>query len=293
MKLKYSNNRTGGVCNLSVYEGEFDRAFYGRDRKDKHLTIAWNRGEDQYVYIDEVRFIFPAGCILCLMINQSFRFTTPSEVVAWQFNRDFYCIEDHDKEVSCVGFIFYGSDKTMFIQLDTQQQKKLNLLLEVFIEEFGEADDIKEDMLRMLLKRLIIIVTRIAKQQFITEDLTASKLDIVRKYNILVERNFKTEHSIKFYADQLNKSPKTLSNLFALYNHKSPLTVIKERITLEAKRLLIYTDKSSKEIAYELGFEDVAYFSNFFKKMTSVAPTVFRKDTTDQIATGNPASVGE
>ncbi len=54
--------------------------------------------------------------------------------------------------------------------------------------------------------------------------------------------------------------------------------VIQERIFLEAKRLLIYTNKSSKEIAYELGFEDVAYFSNFFKKTALVAPTLFRKN---------------
>jgi AraC-like DNA-binding protein len=75
----------------------------------------------------------------------------------------------------------------------------------------------------------------------------------------------------------LNKSPKTLSNLFALYNHKSPLLVIQERIVLEAKRLLFYTEKSSKEIAYYLGFEDANNFSKFFKKHTTISPTDFKK----------------
>jgi AraC-like DNA-binding protein len=45
---------------------------------------------------------------------------------------------------------------------------------------------------------------------------------------------------------------------------------------LEAKRLLIYTDKSTKEIAYELGFEEVAHFSRFFKKQIGQAPTEFK-----------------
>lgn len=67
------------------------------------------------------------------------------------------------------------------------------------------------------------------------------------------------------YADLLNKSPKTLSNLFSIYNQKSPLQIIHERISLESKRLLVYTDKSTKEIAFELGFEEVAHFSRFFK----------------------------
>jgi AraC-like DNA-binding protein len=129
----------------------------------------------------------------------------------------------------------------------------------------------------MLLKRLIIIVTRLAKQQFLPiQDLPEQKLDIIRQFNLLVEDHYKKEHSVKFYADKVNRSPKTLSNLFALYNEKSPLTVIQERVVLEAKRLLLFTDKSAKEIAFELGFEDAAYFSNFFKKNTETSPSDFR-----------------
>jgi AraC-like DNA-binding protein len=212
------------------------------------------------------------------MVNQSFHFDKPEDIIAWQFNRDFYCIVDHDKEVSCVGFLFYGSQKTMFTPLDEQMQQKIGLLLKVFVEEFETVDNVQEEMLRMLLKRLIIIITRLAKEYFLKDrDLSDQKLDIIRKYNLLVENHYKTQHRVKFYADQLNRSPKTLANLFAIYNNKSPLAVIQERVLLEAKRLLMYTDRSSKEIAYELGFEDVAYFSSFFKKLASVSASKFRK----------------
>lgn len=278
MKHQYKNQQTSGECRLILDETVFDRIFYGKDRRDKLLTIAWNKGPAQAITIDSVPYEFPSHSILCLMVNQSFHFSSPENIVAWQFNRDFYCIVNHDKEVSCVGFLFYGTTETMFTRLNKLHQTKINLLLMVFIDEFSTVDDIQEDMLRMLLKRLIIIVTRLAKNQYLTQtDLTQDKLDIVRKYNMLVETNYKKEHQVKFYAEKLHRSSKTLSNLFALYNCKSPLTVIQERIVLEAKRLLIYTDKTSKEIAYTLGFEDVAYFSNFFKKHTSLAPTAFRK----------------
>jgi len=285
MKFIYKNSKTAAECRLFRNE-EFDRVFYGKDRKDKLLTIAWNKGKSQKIYIDEVQYDFPSDSILCLMVNQSFHFGQPEEIVAWQFNRDFYCIENHDKEVSCVGFLFYGSGQTMFIKLDEEEQRKIDLLLNVFEDEFHTIDNIQEDMLRMLIKRLIIIVTRLGKKQFIDTALTVSKLDIIRQYNLLVEHHYKKEHRVKFYADQLNRSPKTLANFFAIYNHKSPLAVIQERIFLEAKRLLIYTDKSSKEVAYELGFEDVAYFSNFFKKLSSVAPTEFRKNKSEFITMG-------
>jgi AraC-like DNA-binding protein len=46
---------------------------------------------------------------------------------------------------------------------------------------------------------------------------------------------------------------------------------------IEAKRLLCYTDRPVKQITFELGFEDVSYFSNFFKKHTQLSPLVFKK----------------
>ncbi|MFP3541759.1 hypothetical protein SB770_35130, partial [Pseudomonas sp. SIMBA_044] len=78
----------------------------------------------------------------------------------------FYCIESHDKEVSCVGFLFYGTIQAMFIEIETENNRKLDLLLKICVEEFLDIDDIQEDMLRMLFKRLIILVTRLAKKQY-------------------------------------------------------------------------------------------------------------------------------
>lgn len=277
MKLYYADHKTQGVLHLIKNETGFDRFFFSRDRKDKLLTIAWNYGAKQTVTIDEVEYEFPEQSILPLMVNQSFRFEKPEQIIAWQYNRDFYCIVTHDKEVSCVGFLFYGSSGPMFIRLNRAEQKKIFLLFQVFIDEFNTADNIQLEMLQMLLKRLIIIITRLAKVQYIPgTGLNDDKLDTIRKFNLLVENNYKKQHQVQFYAKELNKSPKTLSNLFALYNHKSPLAVIQERILLEAKRLLYYTDKSAKEIAFELGFDDAAYFSNFFKKSTAQSPSDFR-----------------
>lgn len=279
MKLSATEQSTGGDLLLLINEKHFDRMFFTRDRQHKYLTIAWNKSEKQTVTIDEVDYDLLPNTILPLMVNQSFRFERPEDIVAWQFNRDFYCIVDHDEEVSCVGFLFYGSSDQVFVTLDDAMQFKLQRLLDIFIEEFETADNIQIDMLRMLLKRLIIIVTRLAKAHSgPREALADEKFGTIRKFNLLVENNYREHHTVAYYAQQLNKSPKTLSNLFALYNHKTPLQVIQERLIIEAKRLLYYTDKSAKEITYELGFDDAAYFSNFFKKHTSFSPTDFRNN---------------
>jgi AraC family transcriptional activator of pobA len=278
MTHQFTHQQTKALFRLVYEEASFDRIFYSRDRKDKLLTIAWNNGPDQQVNIDNVFYTFPANTILCLMVNETFHFQSPSTIVAWQFNREFYCIVNHDKEVSCVGFLFYGSSQKMFISINEHQQKKIIMILQMFLDEFVDLDLIQGEMMQVLLKRLIIIVTRLAKEQYITEkELIGDKLDLVRKYNFLVETHYRKEHQVKFYAEQLFKSPKTLSNVFALYNHKSPLLVIHERILMEAKRLLFYTDKTSKEIAYYLGFEDANHFSKFFKKHTGQSPTDLKK----------------
>jgi AraC-like DNA-binding protein len=127
------------------------------------------------------------------------------------------------------------------------------------------------------MARFIIISTRLlkAKEGFV-ETAKNTKIDLLREFNMLVEAHFKTEHSVSFYAEKLYKSPKTLSNNFAKLN-TSPLQIIHERIVLEVKRLLIYTDKTAKEIAYEVGFEDASHLSRLFKKHTALSPSDFKK----------------
>lgn len=277
MRLKYNDNKTGGDLLLFKTEKAFDRLYFSRDRFNKYFTIAWNQGESQTVTIDDTEYDFPSQSLLTLLFNQSFSFERAEDIVAWQFNREFYCIIDHDSEVSCVGFLF-GSTDHLFIPLTEPAQQKLQLLLDMFIEEFKTTDHIQNEVLLVLLKRLIIYVTKLARSGYApVKKMQEEKFHTIRKFNLLVEGNFKSQHAVSFYAQQLCKSPKTLSNLFAAYNHKTPSQVIQERILIEAKRMLSYTDRPVKEITFELGFEDVSYFSNFFKRHIRLSPLDFRK----------------
>ncbi|NJN34736.1 MAG: helix-turn-helix domain-containing protein [Saprospiraceae bacterium] len=239
------------------------------------LTIAWNRGEDQCVEIDEVKVKIPSKTFLTLMSNQTFKFERTEEIALWQFNSDFYCIIEHDQEVSCVGFLFYGNQGSMLIRLTDSEYETFSYLLRVFEEEFKEKDAIQGEMLRVMLKRLIIKLTRLAKKQH-AQNTSQPALDIIRQYNLLVENNYKKLHQVRDYADMLHKSPKTLANLFALNGQPSPLQIILDRLALEARRLLIYTPKTLSEITFELGFEELAHFSRFFKNAVGQSPSEFR-----------------
>lgn len=278
MKYNFTNKDGLGKIELIKNEDNFQQYYFEKQAGFTFHTLAWNIGDDQFVTIDEVQYELKAASILPIMLNQSFRFERPEDIIAWQFNREFYCIVNHDAEVGCVGFVFFGPSPTMFVKLDSIDQDILYRLLEVFEEEFQSEEEIKAEMLRMLLVRLIIIVTRLAKKQYLgTEDVVEEKFNLIRKFNLLVEIHFRRQHQVQFYAGLLNKSPKTISNYFSLYSKKTPLQIIQERIITEAKRLFYYTEKSVKEIADDLGFEDVAHFSKFFKNYTAQNPSDFRK----------------
>lgn len=229
------------------------------------------------ITVDGIPYIISEHSLLALTPIQFIHFVDGKDLVVYQFNREFYCIKDHDQEVSCAGLLFFGNAHFPLIDLGENEQRKFNTLHDVFVDELSTEDTIQAEMLRLLMARFMIMSTRLlkAKEGFGNPN-SDVKIDLLRAFNVLVEVHFKEEHSVSFYASKLFKSPKTLSNTFAKFK-TTPLQIIHERIVLEAKRLLIYTDKTAKEIAYEIGFEDASHLSRLFKKITNLSPSQFKK----------------
>lgn len=200
------------------------------------------------------------------------------EYLSFLFNSNFYCIYGHDEEVSCNGFLFNGSSDILSLKLTGEQARQLNDITGIFMGECAIEDDLREEMLRILLKRFIITCTRIARDKFSVTIDKEKRFDTIRRFYVLVDNHFKEKKQVKDYADMLFRSPKTLSNLFAEYNLPTPLRIIHARIEAEAKRLLLYTGKSAKEISEILGFEDIASFSRFFKKVAKESISEYRKN---------------
>ena len=199
------------------------------------------------------------------------------EIQTLLFNSNFYCIYGHDNEVSCGGLLFHGSSEVMRLKLSVEEVALISQIVVNMKGEFQNADSLQEEMLRILLKRFIIICTRIARQKL---DISVEKehsFDIVRRYYVLVDNHFREKKQVRDYADLLFRSPKTLSNLFSACGLPSPLSVIHERVISEAKRMLLYTTKTAKEITTILGFEDQASFSRFFKQQTGESISRFRE----------------
>ncbi|MEM8898333.1 MAG: helix-turn-helix domain-containing protein [Bacteroidota bacterium] len=253
-----------------------DPAILHLDTEERLFTILWNKSGETLLEVDTIPISLRDSSILFLTPDQKVHLKQAGDLQIIRFNREFYCIVDHDEEVSCVGVLFFNSNWDLSIKLDHENHEKLNLLLSVFWDELATHDKVQGEMLRMLLTRFIIICTRLHKAQHAMVDQGSEKeWDLIRNFHLQLERNFKKLHQVQDYADLLNRSPKTLTNIFKKYHVHPPLKIIHERLILEAKRLLIYTDMSIKEVAYELGFEEVSHFNRIFKKIVELAPSLF------------------
>lgn len=277
MRYNHTDINTGSILRLHVGESSIGRDSF-TESSEQPLTIVWNRSDKpQSFSLDAIPLSLKPNEVITLLASQHFSFTPAEELVAWQFNREFYCIVDHDREVSCSGLLFYGTKETPRVLLDVSEAPKFELLLKVFEDEFQEGDNLQGEMLRMLLKRLIVKLTRLYKAQHVDDTIGKADLDIIRQFGLLVELNYKEKHQVQDYADLLYKSPKTLANLFGKHSDRTPLQIIQDRIALEAKRMLIYTDASAAEVGYACGFEEPAHFSRFFKRQIGESPSGFRK----------------
>lgn len=99
---------------------------------------------------------------------------------------------------------------------------------------------------------------------------------LLRSFKQLLEKHYKTKHKVSDYADMLAVTADYLNKTVKNITGKPAKEHIQSKLIVEAKRTLLFSNISSKELSYELGFEESAHFNNFFKKTTGFSPTEFR-----------------
>jgi AraC family transcriptional regulator, transcriptional activator of pobA len=139
-----------------------------------------------------------------------------------------------------------------------------------------ECKNSLQDIIYARASVIAAIISKEAETKFIDTKVYQSNPRLA-KFNLLIDKHFKEEKLVGFYANKLHISANYLNILCKKNLEISATQLIQNRIILEAKRLLQSTDLTIKEIAFELGFIDHAYFSNFFKNQTKLTPTQFRE----------------
>jgi AraC-like DNA-binding protein len=254
------------------------------------LTIFWNIEEETHLSVDGISHSLNRNQIIFLTEFHKIQLERIGKSRVLRFNRPFYCI-NHNSEDECNGILFFGAARVPFVQLPDPEVDSFETLWKMLHKEMQSIDNMQIEMLRILLKQLVILCTRLHKEQNKLVNVEKNRLDVVRKFNSLVEMHYKSKHCVAGYAELLNKAPKTLCNQFSQLNQRSPLIIIQERIILEARRLLHYTERTVSDITFELGFEDIQTFSRFFKNKEGLSPTEFRQLSQQKLLSGSIANL--
>jgi len=111
----------------------------------------------------------------------------------------------------------------------------------------------------------------------IENDIKTSQITAFNSFLRILEDNFRRDAGVSFYADKMNMSERNLNIICKNNFQKSVSEIIETRKLIEAKRMLLYSDKTVSEIGYELGYNEKSYFTRVFHARMEITPTRFRE----------------
>ena len=259
-----------------------DSSFFDHIQRQNYFSLIWVKEGSGKLKADFAEYNFEANSLFAFSPYQPYMFVTNNSVkgIAIYFHPEFFCIYKHHKEVSCNGVLYNNVYQPPFVKVDESSDATLQMLCEQIKTEMQNPDLAQYELLVSYLKIFLITAARLKTQQQPKAALAVKDNKepfILQKLKDAIEENFKTKHSPADYAKMLYITPKALAKITKSHFNKTLSHLINERIIIEAKRDLYLTDKTVKEIAYGLGYEDEYYFSRFFKVNADVSPQSYRE----------------
>ena len=272
------NPQTG---NLAFKHFSFnDNSNFDHIQRLNYYSLIWIKSGKGKVKVDFSEYDFVENQLLAFAPYQPFMLTSTQETagIVIHFHPDFFCIHKHHHEVACNGVLFNNIYEPPYVTIDEITKTTFDIILEQIKKEMQNPALAQYELLISYLKIILISASRLKKEQQpeIFAGVTDKEPFILQNLKNFIEIHFKIKHSPSDYADLLNITSKALAKITKTHFNKTLSDLIAERIIIEAKRELYLTNKSVKEIAYELGYDDEHYFSRFFKTNANVSPQLYR-----------------
>jgi len=259
-----------------------DNSYFDYLQRNNYYSLIWVTEGSGKLIADFSEYSYLPNTLFAFAPYQPFIFMADKKMkgVALQFHPDFFCIHKHQHEVACNGVLFNNVYNPPFVLVDESKANTFNVMLEHIKVEMQNRALAQYELLVSYLKIFLINASRLKTSQQVDAQLSVADSEepfILQKLKNYLEQHYKTKHAVSNYADMLNISPKALSKISKTHFNKTITKLIAERIVIEAKRELYLTNKTIKEIAYELGYNDESYFSRFFKINAEVSPQLYRE----------------
>lgn len=246
-------------------------------RKDYYMFVLVRNGSSRH-WIDTTRYTLKESTLYItapwhVQVKEK---TNPLEGIILSFTEEFLNM-DESKVLHQLPVI---QNPFNAHELSLQPQDFLfieDILTKMWVE-YQVRNEWRHTMLISYLRVLSIYTSRLYTEQF-ERTAGTNERKLLHTFKHLINEQFSELHQVADYAQLINKSAGYLNEVIKQQSGKTAIEHIHERILLEAKRKLLHTEFSIKEIAYGLGFEDVAYFTRFFKRLTDQTPAAFRQAT--------------
>lgn len=164
-----------------------------------------------------------------------------------------------------------GYFSNVFISPDEETTKTIELLKELLLQEYNSQNRIL--LMEMYLEAFLFHVAAFFEKTEAYKNQVDFQVPQLMK---LIDANFINRRKTEFYAQKMNVSCKKLNSISMKGTGKSVKQHLQERLILEIKKEIRLREKNLKEISFDLGFREPAYFTRFFKKHTGITPTEFK-----------------
>ena len=173
--------------------------------------------------------------------------------------------------------LYNSSHTTYVLRLEDSDTVHIRKTLDLMSHYL--TSDHPAEMAGSLVNFLLLQITEIFHSQNVHPAGRVKHSDaLFRLFRKLLAENYRKEHELQFYADSLHISQTYLSRVIRQISGKTVNNYIAEALYTDARRLLVFTDLTVKEIAEQLGFSDQSSFGKFFKKKSETSPANFRDE---------------
>jgi AraC family transcriptional regulator, transcriptional activator of pobA len=227
--------------------------------------------------IDFKECIIEPFSVTCLHYGQIHQWLDYSKIDGYilVFEDDFFALRYQNYQLSEFSFLTYRHQQP-YEKVSEEKFLQWKTIALWMLQESANNHKDFEKSLRSLLNLLLIDLNRLFEPNSLNSELKQS-LQLIHHFEELIDKYYKEKHFVKDYASMMYVRPNYLNAVCNAVSSISAGDLIRNRILLEAKRLLIHEQKTVAEIAYELGFEDNSYFGRFFKKYENITPDGFKK----------------
>ena len=193
------------------------------------------------------------------------------------FSEEFLFSQPHRDDVARDAEIFHDLADAAQLCLSVSQAREILPIIKEIVREYHTAENDYRSVMQAYLHVLLARARRLLPAAAPDGAHSGRSGMLVRHFTDLVAQRVGPFQTVREYSDRLGVTPSHLAETVKDVTGRTPGQTIRGAQTVEAKRLLLHTDKNVAEIAYELGFKDAAYFGRFFKREAGVTPGEFRR----------------